>query len=202
MCPNSEIININIIAYFLLVILFYFFRKPNIKYSYRPTDGHESTSPSLSPLWNCYLEGALYLSHPRFTYQSLHIQTAIDICMYTNFKHMLSYNINNSLTWLFIENVFFYWSWSIVALYCCFSFCYTANWISHMYTYISSFLDILPIYVSAEHKVESSVLYSRFSLVIYFIYSSVYMTISVSQFIPPIPLFICTDQKMREDSNY
>ena len=78
---------------------------------------------------------------------------------------MLSYNINTSLSWLFIENAFFYWSWSIVALYCCFSFCYTANWISHMYTYISSFLDILPIYVSAEHKMESSVLYSRFSLV-------------------------------------
>lgn len=95
MCPNSEIININIIAYFLSVILF--FRKQNIKYSYRPTDGHESTSPSLSPLRNRYLEGALYPSHPRFTYLSLHIQTAIDICMYTNFKHMLSYNINNSL---------------------------------------------------------------------------------------------------------
>lgn len=48
MCPNSEIININIIAYFLLV---FFFRKPNIKHSYRQLMAMKSTSPSLSPLW-------------------------------------------------------------------------------------------------------------------------------------------------------
>ena len=34
---------------------------------------------------------------------------------------------------------------------------------------------------------EFLVLYSRFSLVIYFIHSSVYMSIPISQFIPPHP---------------
>ena len=36
-------------------------------------------------------------------------------------------------------------------------------------------------------SVEFPVLYSRLSLVIYFIYSGVYMSIPVSQFIPPPP---------------
>ena len=35
--------------------------------------------------------------------------------------------------------------WSIVALQCCASFCYTAKWISYMYTHIPSFLNFLPI---------------------------------------------------------
>ena len=48
-----------------------------------------------------------------------------------------------------------------------------------------SFLDSFPIYVIAEYWVEFPVLYSRSLLVIYFIYSSVYMSIPISQFIPP-----------------
>ena len=54
-----------------------------------------------------------------------------------------------------------------------------------MYTCIPSFLDFLPILVTTEHWVEFPVLYSRFSLVIYFIHSNVYMSIPISQFIPP-----------------
>ena len=52
-----------------------------------------------------------------------------------------------------------------------------------MYTYVFSFLDFPLIQVVTEHLLEFPVLYRRFSLVIYFIHVSVYM--SVSQFIPP-----------------
>ena len=45
----------------------------------------------------------------------------------------------------FMVCVWFFFYWSIVALHCCVSFCYTAKWISHAYTYIPSFLDFLPI---------------------------------------------------------
>ena len=48
--------------------------------------------------------------------------------------------------------VFFYeffkinFYWSIFALQCCVSFYYTAKWVSYTYTFISSFLDFLPIF--------------------------------------------------------
>ena len=59
----------------------------------------------------------------------------------------------------------------------------------YIYIYIPSFLDFPPIQVSKEHSVEFPELYSRFSLFIYFIHSinSVYMSIPISQFIPPQP---------------
>ena len=58
-----------------------------------------------------------------------------------------------------------------------------------------TFLAFLPIWVITEHQVGFPVLYSRFSLVLYFIHSihSVYMSIQTSQFIlPPLcSLHLC-----------
>ena len=59
--------------------------------------------------------------------------------------------------------------------------------------YISSFLDSLPIEVTAEHWAEFPVLYNMFSLVTYFIHNlnSVYMSTPISQIIPSPPsLFV------------
>ena len=53
---------------------------------------------------------------------------------------------------------FFNFYWSIVALQCCVGFYCAAKCISYTYTYISSFLAEFPV------------LYSKFSLVIYFIF--------------------------------
>ena len=58
--------------------------------------------------------------------------------------------------------------------------------------YILLFLDFPSSQVITEHQVEFPVIYSRFSLVIYFIHCSVYMSIPISQFIHffPFPLGI------------
>ena len=48
-----------------------------------------------------------------------------------------------SLTLFFVCLRNFYWR--LVALQRCASFCYKAKWIKHMYTYIPSFLNFLPI---------------------------------------------------------
>ena len=74
--------------------------------------------------------------------------------------------------------------WSIVDLHCVSLRC-TAKWFGYTYTYIHSFLDSFPIQVITEYWVEFPVLYSRSLIVIYFIYGSVYMSIPISQFIPP-----------------
>ena len=91
--------------------------------------------------------------------------------------------VSNHQAHLFLN---FFFEYSCFTMLCWFLL--YSKVISCMYTYISSFLDFLPIWVTTEHGVELPVLYSRFSLVIYFIHSmniSVYMSIPISQFTPP-----------------
>ena len=90
---------------------------------------------------------------------------------------------------LFIYFIFlinFYWS--IVALQCCASLYCTAKYI-YIYIYLSPLFFGFPSHLG-HHRALSRVfpeLYSQFSLIIYFIHSisSVYMSIPISQFIPP-----------------
>ena len=71
--------------------------------------------------------------------------------------------------------------WSIVALHAPLS---AIERISYVYTYSPSFLDFLPIEVTTEHRVEFSVLSSRFSLDFDFIHS---ISSAYIQFIPSHP---------------
>ena len=104
------------------------------------------------------------------------------------------FNVNEST--IYINKVSFFFSfrrrdsflfnfyWNTVDLQCCVSFRCTAKWISYTYTYIHSFLDSFPIEAITEYWVEFPVLYSSSLLVTYFIYSSMYMSIPIFQFIP------------------
>jgi len=61
--------------------------------------------------------------------------------------------------------------------------------INYTHTYIHSFSDYFPIKVITEYWEEFPMLYRRFFLVIYFIYTSMYMLISNSQLISSPPVF-------------
>ena len=73
---------------------------------------------------------------------------------------------------------------SIITLQCCVSFCHAAKWIS--YTYTMSTLVWISFPLRSLQNFEFPVLYNRFSLLPYFIQSSVYMSTPISQFIPPL----------------
>ena len=92
--------------------------------------------------------------------------------------------------------------WTIITLRCFVSFCCTMKWISCMYAYISSPIDLRPTPVPLGHHrawAERLKLYSSFSLAICFAHGSVYMSILISQLIPSSPpscvhvsvLYIC-----------
>ena len=51
-----------------------------------------------------------------------------------------------------------------------------------------TFLDSFPMYVITEYWVDFPVLYSKSLLILCFIYSSVYVSILISQFIPHCPI--------------
>ena len=109
-------------------------------------------------------------------------------CGWTNHKidtRQINRRKRNKLFY-FIFKINFYWS--IVALQCCISFLLYSK-VSQSYIYIYPLFFSFPSHlVTTEHGVEFPVLYSRFSLVIYFIHSSIYMSVPISPFIPlPFP---------------
>ena len=87
----------------------------------------------------------------------------------------------------------------IESLWCGVGFCSTRKWISYVYTYIPSLLDLLPshahippLWVITEHQAELPALYGSFTLAIHFTHGNVYshicsicMLIPISQFILP-----------------
>ena len=93
---------------------------------------------------------------------------------------LLEYSWFTMLCLLFL--LIFHWS-TVTLQYCASFFCTAVN---QLYIYIYPlFLDFLPNYATTEHWVEIPMLYSGFSLVIYFILCTVYMSIPIFQFIPP-----------------
>ena len=87
----------------------------------------------------------------------------------------------------FFKKKLFMYSWSTMMCYF-----HVFNY-THTHMYIYSFSDSFPIEVITEYWVEFPMLYSRSLLVIYFIYSSVYILIPNSQFIPTSPPLTSTE---------
>ena len=92
---------------------------------------------------------------------------------------------------LYFTIVFYNWSmffynWSI-DLQCSVSFCCIAKSVIHIYIQIYSSLYSFSIHVIIEYWVEFPVLHTRLLLVIYFLCSSVYMSMLIFQFTPSLP---------------
>ena len=84
----------------------------------------------------------------------------------------------------------FLFNWRIVALQYCVGFCHTSTWISHMSppsrTSLPSHL-IPPLCVVSESQFEFPESHRKFPVAIYFTYSSVYVSMLPSPFIPLSP---------------
>ena len=89
---------------------------------------------------------------------------------------------------------FTYFNWRIIALQCCVGFCHTSTWIAidtHMFplswTPLPPPIPSHPSKLSQSTGFELTVPCSKFPLAIYFTYGNVYVSILLSQFIPPSP---------------
>jgi len=102
-------------------------------------------------------------------------------------QHMTILIFPKYLFSFFIHFYFLNFYWSTIDLQCV-SFKCTEKWNVYTYTYIHSFLDYFTILAITEYWVEFHVLCSRCLFVVYFIHSSVYMSIPISQLIPLPPL--------------
>ena len=115
--------------------------------------------------------------------------------LHIKFSHIYFYSYAYRI---YSFHLFFYWS--IKTLQFCISFCCTTKWISCIYTYIRSLFAFPPTLCpttsySPSHssssprstESKSPCLFSSFPLAIYFTYGDVYMSILISQFVPPSP---------------
>ena len=91
-------------------------------------------------------------------------------------------------------------SWNIIALQSCVSFCCPAAWISHMYTYIRSLLNLSPRtplhQVIPEHLAELPVPHSTFPPATRLTQDAFHMSVLLSPFIPPSPLPLCAHKSI------
>ena len=86
----------------------------------------------------------------------------------------------------------------IIALQYCVGFCHTSTWISHRYTYVSLPWTSLPPPILSRlsrlpqcTRFELAASHGKFLLAVYFTYDNVYVSVLLSQFVPPSPFPRC-----------
>ena len=103
--------------------------------------------------------------------------------------HWIYLSLNTSI---FFKHLY----WSIIALQWCVSFCFITKWISYTYTYIPISLPScisLPLTLPippprwSQSTAGLPVLCGCFPLAIYFTFGSVYISMSLSHFVPAYP---------------
>ena len=94
-------------------------------------------------------------------------------------------------------NLFF--NWRIIALQYCVGLCHTSAWISPRYTHAPSLLNLPPTFhspplcLSQITRFELPVSYSKSPLAIHFTYGNAYVSMLLSQFVPPSPSPMCPE---------
>ena len=108
-----------------------------------------------------------------------------------NYSHF-TYNRFFKKKNLYPLNFVFIFNLRIITLQYCDDFCHTSVWISHSFTYVPSLLNLPP---SPSHPSRLSqspgfgfpVSCSKFPLAICFAYGNIYVSVRLSQIIPPSP---------------
>ena len=155
--------------------------------------GATCIAPAHPTRWSCGRETAPWATPKSVSFSVLHVLLQLDqLWPHTQGKDRAPQASTSTLKghhplWIF-KNLFIF-NWRIIALQYRDGFCHTSTWISCRHAYVSSLLSLPspphPSRLSQSTSFGIAASHSKFPLAIYFTYGNVYVSMLLSQLVPP-----------------